>query len=78
MMENGNYCLGFGGLGRIYQLGPPMLKPYMLQRKCLVEFTGLLLRNLNQFTIMGIYSKSYGFPNIVTQNPKPYMIPVNL
>ena len=27
---------------------------------------GLLLRNLNEVIIMGIYSNEYGFPNVVT------------
>ena len=38
-------------------------------------FAGLLLRNLNEVTIRGIYSNQYGFLNIVTKmkflNSKP-------
>ena len=29
------------------------------------------LRNLNQVTIMGVYSHKYGFPNIITEFEVP-------
>ena len=38
-------------------------------KPCLPTITGLLLRNLNSVTIMGIYvySTSYGFPSLLIQ-----------
>ena len=65
-----------GRMMRLEALGFELLQraqPFLFYTKlrktkpCLPTITGLLLRNLNSVTIMGVYSNSHGFPSLLIQ-----------